>query len=87
MTIKQLIRELQRLEKKVPRGTPVVIEHSNFGKMDYSHDNFILSYNKGVYVLTPYISGRLAASSALEFDSYADAFEVVNAWNAWIKGV
>lgn len=40
MTIKQLIRELQRLEKKVPRGTPVVIEHSNFGKMDYSHDNF-----------------------------------------------
>ena len=40
MTIKQLIKELQRLEKKVPRGTPVVIEHSNFGKTNYSHDNF-----------------------------------------------
>jgi len=49
--------------------------------------NFILSYAKGMYVLTPYTSGRLDASSALEFDSYADAFEVINTWNAWIKGV
>lgn len=40
MTIKQLIKELQKLEKKVPRGTPVVIEHKNFGKLDYTHDNF-----------------------------------------------